>query len=96
MLPKLVTLKVNSNTLMPTIHVLDSIKIDVYSREHLPAHFHALYAEHEILIVIKTQRTYAGYLPIRQHKMVLHWTKNEQVRLFLIENFKRLNPNLNV
>lgn len=38
---------------MPTVHIINSIKIDVYSREHLPPHFHALYAEHEILIVIK-------------------------------------------
>ena len=49
---------------MPTLHIINSIKIDVYSREHLPPHFHALYAEHEILIEIKTLKTYAGYLPL--------------------------------
>jgi len=35
---------------MPTLHIINSIKIDVYSREHLPPHFHALYFKHEILI----------------------------------------------
>lgn len=29
---------------MPTIKIIDSIKIDIYSREHLPPHFHALFA----------------------------------------------------
>lgn len=62
---------------MPTLHILNSIKIDVYSRDHLPPHFHALYAEHEILIVIKTLKTYAGSLPGRQHKIVIKWANNE-------------------
>lgn len=68
---------------MPTLHIINSIKIDVYSRDHLPPHFHALYAEHEILIVIKTLKTYAGSLPARQHKMVLAWANSEKVKAFL-------------
>ncbi len=79
---------------MPTLHVINSIKIDVYLRDHLPPHFHALYAEHEVLIVIKTLKTYAGSLPIRQLKMVLEWARSERIKTFLLENFKRLNPNL--
>ena len=79
---------------MPTFYVINSIKIDVYSRDHLPPHFHALYAEHEVLIVIKTLKTYAGSLPIRQLKMVLEWARSERIKTFLLENFKRLNPNL--
>ena len=46
---------------MPTVHIINSIKIDVYAREHLPPHFHALYAEHEMLIEISTLATYAGW-----------------------------------
>lgn len=79
---------------MPTLDVVNSIKIDVYSRDHLPPHFHALYAEHEILIVIKTLKTYAGSLPVRQHKIVLDWANREEIKTSLLENFKRLNPNL--
>jgi len=79
---------------MPTLHAINSIKIDIYSRDHLPPHFHALYAEHEILIVIKTLKTYAGSLPIRQHQIVINWASNEEIKTFLLENFKRLNPNL--
>jgi len=77
---------------MPTIHNIQSIKIDVYSREHLPPHFHAIYAEHEILIEIRTLMTYGGSLPIKQHKQVINWAKEEKVKAFLLENFYRLNP----
>ena len=62
-------------TSVPTLLILNSIKIDVYSREHLPPHFHALYGEHEILIIIKTMKTYAGSLPRRQHQTVLEWAR---------------------
>lgn len=79
---------------MPTIHTLHSVKIDVYSREHLPPHFHALYAEDEILVEIKTLDTYAGYLPARQHNMVLKWAGGPGIQAFLRDIFKRLNPHL--
>lgn len=48
---------------MPTIHIINSIKIDVYAREHMPPHFHALYAEHEMLVELpRWQPMRAGYL----------------------------------
>lgn len=37
-------------TICPAIKIIDAIKIDVYSREHPPPHFHAIYAEYEELI----------------------------------------------
>lgn len=79
---------------MPTIHTINSIKIDLYSREHLPPHFHALYAEYEILIVIKTLKSYAGELPIKQYKQVIQWASDKKVQEYLFENFYRLNPKL--
>jgi len=79
---------------MPTLHIINSIKIDVYPREHLPPHFHALYAEHEILIEIKTLDTYAGSLPARQHKMVIKWAGGSGIQDYLLDIFKRLNPGL--
>jgi len=72
--------------------MIDSIKIDVYSREHPPPHFHAIYAEHEELIEINTLETYAGFLPKAQRTKVINWAKEKQE--FLLQNFKRLNPRL--
>ena len=77
---------------MPTIKLIDSIKIDVYSREHPPPHFHAIYAEFEELIVIETLETYVGSLPKVQRKKVIKWA--EEKKEFLAANFKLLNPRL--
>lgn len=58
---------------MPTIKTIDSVKIDMYAREHPPPHFHVKYAEHEELIVIETLETYAGCLPKVQRAKVVQW-----------------------
>ena len=77
---------------MPTLKIIDSIKIDVYAREHLPPHFHVLFAEYEELIVIETLETYIGYIPASQRKKVIKWAKTQKE--LLLNNFKRLNPRL--
>jgi hypothetical protein len=77
---------------MPTIKIIDSVKIDLYSREHPPPHFHAIYAEMEVLITIKDYKIYAGKIPNSQFNKVMEWAKANQV--MLLENFKRLNPQL--
>jgi hypothetical protein len=74
---------------MPTIKIIDSIKIDVYAREHPPPHFHALFAEFEELIVISTLETCNGYIPAPQRKKVIKWA--EEHKELLLDNFKRLN-----
>ncbi len=77
---------------MPTLKIIDSIKIDVYSREHPPPHFHVIYAEYEELIVIETLETYAGKLPSVQRKKVVDWALDK--RDYLLQNFILLNPRL--
>jgi hypothetical protein len=77
---------------MPTIKIIDSIKLDIYSREHLPPHFHALYAEFEELIEIESLDTYAGKLPTTQRKKVVGWAKNHKD--YLLSVFKQLNSRL--
>jgi len=77
---------------MPTIKIIDSIKIDLYSREHPPPHFHAIYADKEALITIKDFEIYEGSLPKTQLNKVLSWAKQNQK--MLLDNFKILNPRL--
>lgn len=79
---------------MPTVFRLNSIKIDVYSRDHLPPHFHALQGEHEALLVISSLRIYAGYLPAKQLNAVRQWASDEKVKEWLLTTFNTLNPNL--
>lgn len=77
---------------MPTLKIIDGTKVDVYSREHPPPHFHAIHSEDEELIVIQTLETYAGGLPRKKRKKIIDWAEENQE--FLLENFKRLNPHL--
>jgi hypothetical protein len=66
---------------MPTIKILDSIKILMYFNDHVPPHFHAQYNEHEELIEISTLETYAGSLPKAQRKKVIEWASENQAYL---------------
>jgi hypothetical protein len=77
---------------MPTIKIIDSIKIDIYSREHPPPHFHANFAEYEELIEIESLKTYVGRIPIAQRKKVTDWAKDKKD--YLMDIFKHLNPGL--
>ena len=48
---------------MPNIDTIKGIKININPNDHVPPHIHAIYGEHEALIEVKTQKTYAGFLP---------------------------------
>lgn len=71
---------------------MTQLRFDIYSREHPPPHFHAIYAEYEELIEIESLEVYAGMIPKVQHKKVLNWAKGRKE--FLLANFIRLNPKL--
>ena len=58
---------------MPTISVFYGILIQMFWREHAPPHFHALYAEHEALIDIRTLAVIRGSLPRRALTLVREW-----------------------
>lgn len=65
---------------MPTFFIIDGVKIELYFRDHNPPHFHAIYAEYNALISIKTQIILEGNLPKSKSKTILNWAKeNEQI-----------------
>lgn len=76
---------------MPTIHIIDSIRIMIYYDDHLPPHFHAEYNEYEELIEINSLQTYRGKLPGKQRKKVVEWAKENQE--FLMDRWFEFNPN---
>jgi hypothetical protein len=77
---------------LPTLKIIDSVKINLYSREHPPPHFHAIFADYEALIKINDFTIYAGMLPKPQLDKVINWAKDNQG--MLMKNFIRLNPKL--
>ena len=66
---------------MPTISQFFGIVIQMFWREHAPPHFHALYAEHEALIDIRTLDVIGGKLPRRAMALVLEWAALHRVKL---------------
>lgn len=66
---------------MPTICQFFGIVIQMYWREHAPPHFHALYAEHEALIDIRSLELIGGNLPRRAMAMVREWAAEHRVEL---------------
>ncbi len=60
---------------MPTISRFYGILIQMYFGDHVPPHFHALYAEFEALIDIRTLAVLRGELPSRAMALVLEWAQ---------------------
>lgn len=80
-------MQINLEKLMVEI---EGIYIEIYSRDHNPPHFHAFYAEYEILIEIKTLKILAGYMPNKILKKVFNIAKIYQNEMLL--EFEKLNP----
>jgi hypothetical protein len=68
---------------MPTIAVIDGITIAIYYNDHDPPHFHAMQAEHEILVEIARLVIFAGSAPAAMERSVLDWAARWQSELAL-------------
>jgi hypothetical protein len=77
---------------MPTIDIVDGVKMRMFNGDHRPPHFHAVYNEYEVLIIIETGEIYAGSLPQRQLKVVANWLKDNGD--WVLKVFWELNPEL--
>ena len=67
---------------MPTISAFYGILIQIFWRDRAPPpHFHALYAEHEALIDIRTLDVIEGSLPRRALALVLEWASEHPAEL---------------
>jgi hypothetical protein len=56
---------------MPTISAFYGILVQMYWNDHAPPHFHALYAEEEVLIDIRPLDVLQGRFPRRAFALVL-------------------------
>jgi hypothetical protein len=70
---------------VPTISSFCGILIQMFWRDHAPPHFHALYAEHEAQIDIRTFGLIEGDLPRRALALLLEWALEH--RSELMENW---------
>lgn len=66
---------------MPRIADIEGITIAVYYLDHPPPHFHARYAEHEVLIAIGDLSIIRGELPPSMMRKVVRWAAENQALL---------------
>jgi hypothetical protein len=66
---------------MPTIAYFYGIAIRMYVVDHPPAHFHAIYGEHEANVAIDTGEVIEGALPNRAARLVKEWALLHQREL---------------
>lgn len=66
---------------MPTISIFYGILIQMFWGDHPSPHFHALYAEYEVIVDIKTLGIVRGFLPKRALSLVLEWAVEHQTEL---------------
>jgi len=71
---------------VPTISVFYGIMIQMFLGDHAPPHFHALYAEYEVIIDIRTLEVIKGSMPKRALALILEWAS--EYRKELLEDWE--------
>ena len=66
---------------MPTIAIVDGVKIQIFFGDHPPPHFHARFAEHQVLLVIPTLEVLEGSLPAHKLEAVKTWARSHEAEL---------------
>ena len=66
---------------MPEICRFYGIIVRIYSRDHAPPHFHAIYSGYEALVVIDDFADIRGRLPPRARGLVIEWASLHQDEL---------------
>ncbi|HXA02801.1 MAG TPA: DUF4160 domain-containing protein [Cytophagaceae bacterium] len=78
----------------PILEERDGVSIHIYNKEHVPPHIHAVYAEEEALVNIRTGEIFVGDLPKNKLRIVQEWLNENNRREIVEENFYELNPRL--
>jgi hypothetical protein len=73
----------NESGQMPTIAIVDGVKIQMFYNDHTPAHFHAILGGDEVLVAIRSLDVIRGALPSTKLRRVLAWASDHQGELAL-------------
>lgn len=66
---------------MPRVSDYYGIAIYMYYRDHMPPHFHAIYAQYDAAVGIDPIEIVKGHLPRRVRSMVFEWAAMYQNEL---------------
>ena len=79
---------------MPEISRFFGIVIKMFVVDHNPPHFHAYYAENEVLVNINTLTIFTGKFPPRAVGLVMEWATLHQDEL--LDNWSRVQKHQSV
>lgn len=74
--------------LMPTIAIVDGIKIQVFA-DHRPPHFHAVKGEYEVLVAVADLKVRQGSMRRSDLNKVLAWAEANKAEIE--DEWNRLN-----
>ena len=60
---------------VPRLSYFYGISIYMYSRDHNPPHFHAIYGEFSAVVLVATGEIISGGLPRRAERLVSEWLR---------------------
>jgi hypothetical protein len=66
---------------MPTVAIVEGVKIQFFAVEHPPPHFHAVIAEHRAQIDIRSLQVLRGRLPPAKLAVVIAWAEGRREAL---------------
>ena len=66
---------------MPTVAMVEGVKIQFFLREHPPPHFHAVIAEFRAQIEVASLTVINGRLPPAKLRLVIDWASQRQEAL---------------
>jgi hypothetical protein len=66
---------------MPTVAVIDGMKVQFFPNEHPPPHFHVVFAEYRALVRIDTMTVWQGSLPRNKLRRIMEWATPRQAIL---------------
>ena len=66
---------------MPRISEFFGIVVSIFYKDHLPAHFHAIYGQYEATVGIDPIQILQGQLPRRVQSLVFEWAAIYQAEL---------------
>ncbi len=66
---------------MPTVAIVEGIKIQFYWDDHPPSHFHVEYGDYRAQIAISSLRILNGYIPKAQHRKIVAWARSRKSEL---------------
>ena len=77
---------------MPTLAIVEGVRLVLYPRDHEPPHVHAFFGEHEVVIDINSGVVLQGILPKPKLRAITDWLAANRGRVSYMWKQTRAGP----